>query len=291
MTSAGGLVPVARRRPGGRVAVALGPGGRRARRGGDRGRVRVRRRGQLRHGWDEHRRVPRPRPRARARRPSASSPASRSGCPRSTCTRRRGRRFDRAPRRGRRARRRARAVRARCPGPRVTAAVATSRRSPTPIWCSGASRPTPRSPISVGSTSAAAAARARARGCRRPRASCASSTRRWNARCAAVTVERGVDPRELALVAFGGAGPLHACAIAGRARDAGGRRPAARRRVLGRGAALRAPGARGGAQRSPAGRSPTRSHGVEQRGAGACRRRTRSSRPRSTAGTSGRATS
>ncbi|MBA3655519.1 MAG: hydantoinase/oxoprolinase family protein, partial [Actinobacteria bacterium] len=30
----------------------------------------------------------------------------------------------------------------------------------------------------------------------------------------AVTVERGVDPRQLALVAFGGAGPLHACAVA-----------------------------------------------------------------------------
>jgi N-methylhydantoinase A/oxoprolinase/acetone carboxylase beta subunit len=30
----------------------------------------------------------------------------------------------------------------------------------------------------------------------------------------AVTVERGVDPRGLALVAFGGAGPLHACAVA-----------------------------------------------------------------------------
>ncbi len=30
----------------------------------------------------------------------------------------------------------------------------------------------------------------------------------------AVTVERGVDPRALALVAFGGAGPLHACAVA-----------------------------------------------------------------------------
>jgi N-methylhydantoinase A/oxoprolinase/acetone carboxylase beta subunit len=29
-----------------------------------------------------------------------------------------------------------------------------------------------------------------------------------------VTVERGVDTRDLALVAFGGAGPLHACAIA-----------------------------------------------------------------------------
>jgi N-methylhydantoinase A/oxoprolinase/acetone carboxylase beta subunit len=30
----------------------------------------------------------------------------------------------------------------------------------------------------------------------------------------AVTVERGVDPRRLVLVAFGGAGPLHACALA-----------------------------------------------------------------------------
>jgi N-methylhydantoinase A/oxoprolinase/acetone carboxylase beta subunit len=30
----------------------------------------------------------------------------------------------------------------------------------------------------------------------------------------AVTVERGVDPSALALVAFGGAGPLHACAVA-----------------------------------------------------------------------------
>jgi N-methylhydantoinase A len=30
----------------------------------------------------------------------------------------------------------------------------------------------------------------------------------------AVTVEQGIDPRSLALVAFGGAGPLHACAIA-----------------------------------------------------------------------------
>ena len=29
-----------------------------------------------------------------------------------------------------------------------------------------------------------------------------------------VSVERGHDPRDLALVAFGGAGPLHACALA-----------------------------------------------------------------------------
>ena len=30
----------------------------------------------------------------------------------------------------------------------------------------------------------------------------------------AVSIERGIDPRELALVAFGGAGPLHACTLA-----------------------------------------------------------------------------
>ena len=29
-----------------------------------------------------------------------------------------------------------------------------------------------------------------------------------------MTVERGVDPRDMALVAFGGAGPLHAAEIA-----------------------------------------------------------------------------
>ena len=46
-----------------------------------------------------------------------------------------------------------------------------------------------------------------------------------------VSVERGHDPRDFALVAFGGAGPLHACALAeelgmrGGARARGGRRP------------------------------------------------------------------
>ena len=30
----------------------------------------------------------------------------------------------------------------------------------------------------------------------------------------AVSVERGHDPRDFALVAYGGAGPLHACALA-----------------------------------------------------------------------------
>jgi N-methylhydantoinase A len=32
-----------------------------------------------------------------------------------------------------------------------------------------------------------------------------------------VSVERGVDPRACVLVAFGGGGPLHACALAERA--------------------------------------------------------------------------
>ena len=62
----------------------------------------------------------------------------------------------------------------------------------------------------------------RARGRRARRASWGSASRRprrgslrvANAEMAqavrVVTVERGVDPRELALVAFGGAGPLHA---------------------------------------------------------------------------------
>ncbi len=53
-----------------------------------------------------------------------------------------------------------------------------------------------------------------------------------------VTVERGVDPRELALVAFGGAGPLHTCAVADALAIARGHRAAAGRSVLGRRAAV-----------------------------------------------------
>ena len=60
-----------------------------------------------------------------------------------------------------------------------------------------------------------------------------------------VTVERGVDPRDLALVAFGGAGPLHACAVA----DALGIRvvivPPRAGVCLGDGTPVRAEGARG----------------------------------------------
>ena len=38
-----------------------------------------------------------------------------------------------------------------------------------------------------------------------------SPTTTWWARCAAVLIERGLDPRDFTLMGFGGAGPLHAC--------------------------------------------------------------------------------
>ena len=49
---------------------------------------------------------------------------------------------------------------------------------------------------------------------RAPRASSPWRSRRWCARLRLVSVERGEDPREATLVAFGGAGPLHACPVA-----------------------------------------------------------------------------
>ena len=69
----------------------------------------------------------------------------------------------------------------------VEAARAPCRRSPT-RWACRSSRP--------------------------PTASSRSSTRTWPARCAWSRVQRGHDPRDFALVAFGGAGPLHANAVA-----------------------------------------------------------------------------
>ncbi len=104
-----------------------------------------------------------------------------------------------------------------------------------------------------------------------------------------VTIERGVDPRELALVAFGGAGPLHACAVA----DALGmgavivppRRVCARRWVCW------APRKRARwCGRSRASRWPTRSRSLRTKRARSSRRMPRSSR-RLIAGMSARATS
>ncbi len=47
-----------------------------------------------------------------------------------------------------------------------------------------------------------------------PRRSCASPTPTWPTPCGVMTVARGHDPRRFALVAIGGAGPMHACALA-----------------------------------------------------------------------------
>ena len=105
-----------------------------------------------------------------------------------------------------------------------------------------------------------------------------------------VTVERGVDPRDLALVAFGGAGPLHACAIA----DALGMRAVIVPPRAGVCSAVRAACARRRRARSCAASraaiSPTRSRAVARRAARSSAR-ARRSRPRSTAATSDRATS
>jgi 5-oxoprolinase (ATP-hydrolysing) len=60
-----------------------------------------------------------------------------------------------------------------------------------------------------------AAARALDRGRRERRSMCSPwSTPTMEEAVRAVSVARGVDPAGLALVAFGGAGPLHACAVA-----------------------------------------------------------------------------
>jgi len=44
--------------------------------------------------------------------------------------------------------------------------------------------------------------------------SSAMKSNTWSSHCLSVSVERGVDPRQCVLVAFGGGGPLHGCALA-----------------------------------------------------------------------------
>ncbi len=118
----------------------------------------------------------------------------------------------------------------------------------------------------------------------------------------AVSVERGVDPRGLALVAFGGAGPLHACALADALGHAGGDRAGPGRRAVGRRASSRAaPGAtscavvadpldhdrRSTARRRRAGSRPSAADALGGRADGDVE----VARPRSTAATPARATS
>ena len=100
-----------------------------------------------------------------------------------------------------------------------------SRRSPTPTSCSAASIPT----YFLGGAHAARP-RGRARGAsrrlgerlgadapRKPRSpSCTIADENMANAIRLIAVERGLDPRDFALIAFGGAGPLHARAVAER---------------------------------------------------------------------------
>ena len=157
---------------------------------------------------------------------------------------RRRRRLDRPARPGRRAGGRARSRPAPCPGRPATAWVAPSRRSPTPTSSPAACPRDASSPASAGCALDDAQRRARpGRGHRRGRdrggggGDGAGAAHRSS-------VARGVDPRRLALVAFGGAGPHARLRPGRRARHGGGDHPAPGRRALGGGAAVRAAPAR-----------------------------------------------
>ena len=124
---------------------------------------------------------------------------------------RRRRRLDRLARRRRRACASGRRARAPSRGRRATAAAASRRRSRTRT-CSSTGFPTG-SPAGWSSTAPPPSGRSRASPQRR-RTWSRSSTREMLAALRVVSVERGLDPRDFALVAFGGAGALHACALA-----------------------------------------------------------------------------
>ena len=140
------------RRPPG-AAVVVGPGRWRARRGRDRQRVRFRRRGGVRHGRHQHRRVP-----GAGRRSGTHDHEARRRPPRAAAVvgdphHRRRWRFGGA--RSIRAVRSQSDPRAPAPnrGPPATDAAAPRRPSPTPTWCWAASRPARSSPASGDSTS------------------------------------------------------------------------------------------------------------------------------------------
>ena len=97
-----------------------------------------------------------------------------------------------------------------------------SRRSPMPTWCSATSRPTGSTPAPCASTPTlpppASSARSPTRSAsRRQQAAWGIhlvATSNMENALRLVSVERGRDPRRYAMVAFGGAGPLHAARLA-----------------------------------------------------------------------------
>ena len=98
----------------------------------------------------------------------------------------------------------------------------TSRRSPTPTWCSAGSTPTGcwrstiRLPSSVcgRSSQRRSAPRRGSTASRRPARCWRLGNMKMAGAIRMVSVARGHDPRDFTLFAFGGAGPLHASALA-----------------------------------------------------------------------------
>ena len=217
------------RAPG--AAVVVGPGRWRARRGRDRA-ARAASPTRSRSTWA----APAPtcawcRAAFRHPRPRGTSPASPCGC----------RRWRSTPSGPVAVRWRAwiRAVRSqsdpRAPAPNrdppATDAAAPRRPSPTPTWCWAASRRATELP-GLGRLDVAAARAALDRAGVTAEGVVAVVDAAMARAVRVVTVEYGVDPRAVALLAFGGAGPLHACAVADELghRNRGGAAP--RRRVL-----------------------------------------------------------
>ncbi len=180
-------------------------------------------RDRVRHGWHLDRRLRSRRGRGVARERATGRRASRSGCRRSPCT-------PWAP------------VADRSCGATTAARSGSARRAPGAFpgpacYGRGGDRadgdrrePPPRDDCRRPLPGDLRARRRR----RRTRAARAStrppsspwSTPRCSARCVSCRSEQGLDPRDFALVAFGGAGPLHACALAEELGRAHGARPA-----------------------------------------------------------------
>ena len=221
MQSSGGLTSAASAAAHGAFTVLSGPAG-----GAQGARLiaaaaGARRRAVLRHGRhlvrrlrDRCRRGPRDRSAddrrapARARRASTSrpsapvaarSPGATPAAPCASVRARPGRGPDRPP----------------------TGGAGASRRSPTPTSCSGICRAAGCSPAGCGSIaswrsrrSAAWRARSGSSRCAPPRGSIAVADAEMLGALRTLTVARGIDPRGYVLMPFGGAGPLHATAIA-----------------------------------------------------------------------------
>ena len=117
---------------------------------------------------------------------------------------------------------RARTAPAPIPGPICYGRGGASRPSPMPMSCSGyinpglfiggAMRLDARRPRTASRARSATARHDRRT--KRPGVSTSSPTPTWSDALRIVSVERGRDPRSYAMVAFGGAGPLHAARLA-----------------------------------------------------------------------------